>query len=353
MVDGRLGPGRVHLGHERRRQDAVDAAHRVLRLGHRLRRVHDLAHHHGGERREDDVEQEVREERAEVARRARQQDARRHEHEERRVDGHELRHLRALAQLHVGGGEVAVGHDGLPERPERVDGLLEHLHHGDAAHVLHGGLVHLVERVLVVHHELHGVGVALAVLAAQAAAHHEEHAEGGGEHGDEAHEAHDPVEHEHDDEVGHGRDQRAHEIGDAVRQHALGEPRGPFDDAAQLAGGADGEVAERHLREVLERRLAHVRRRAERGEVRAHERGEVHDETREREGQRPGAVHRGLPRLAPRRGDGHEVAHDEPHAHEHRDGQHGVERRERAARDGQALVGPGELQQPHDGILRS
>ena len=74
---------------------------------------------------------------------------------------------------------------------------------------------------------------------------------------------------------------------------------------------------------------------------------------REREGQRPGAVHRGLPRLAPRRGDGHEVAHDEPHAHEHRDGQHGVERRERAARDGQALVGPGELQQPHDGILRS
>ena len=105
----------------------------------------------------------------------------------------------------------AVVVDGLLEGLEGIDRLLEHLYHGDAAHVFRPRLAHAVLRGLILLHEL-------GILAA----HHGEHRCDGDDSGDEASSAHAPVEHEHEHNHGDKHRHGAHNISQIVREQRFG-----------------------------------------------------------------------------------------------------------------------------------
>ena len=121
-------------------------------------------------------------------------------------------------------GAFAVVVDGLFERLERIHRLLEHLHHGDAAHVFGAGFRQAVERGLVFLHD-----------AAVLAAHHREHGRDRYDGRHENRQPHAPVEHEQQDDGGDEHHGRARDVGQVVREQRLGFGRRPVDAAAQQA----------------------------------------------------------------------------------------------------------------------
>ena len=222
--------------------------------------------------------------------------------------------------------------------------LLEHLHHGDAAHVFHGRLVHAVERVLVEHHERHATFF-------RPTPHHPPHHERRDGNGNEAHKPHDPVEREHDRHECHRGDERPHEVGQLVRKHVLGLTGAAVHHAPQMSRGVGVEVAERHAAQVAERLLAHVRRRAERRQVGAHERREVHQQARCRERERKPAPEGKPLRSAPVGSHGHEVAQHEPHAHQGHDREDAIYARKDTPQDRELLARAREPEQSSDGLF--
>ena len=222
--------------------------------------------------------------------------------------------------------------------------LLEHLHHGDAAHVFHGRLVHAIERILIEHHERHAVVLRLTP-------HHPPHHERRDGDGNEAHETHDPVEREHDRHERHRGDERSHEVRQLVREHVLGLAGAAVHHTPQMPRGMGIEVAERHAGQVAERLLAHVRRRAERRQMRAHERREVHEQARCRERERKPAPEGEPLRSAPVGSHGYEVAQHEPHAHQGHDHEDAVNARKHAPQHRELLARACEPEQASDGIF--
>ena len=335
----RVGRGLDHGGGEH----LLHAAHGVRRGLERLGHEHHARHCRGNHGREDRVEREVGGKAGEVGLPGGEKHRHRHEEGGRGAYDGERERLRGLAPLD---GVVLREHrellDGVVERAEREDRLLEDLDHGDAAHVLGAGLVHLHERLHVARHEVHA-----------APAHHVEHA--GEAQGDrhEAGHAQPPVkdeeEHEHAQDHGH-RPRRVREL---VGEKPLGLEGAAVHHAAQGARGVRVEVAEARAHEVLGRALSHVRGAAEGREVRAHEAHEVERDRRHGKAERPPSVGGDPARRAPVGGHGDEVACGEPDAHvgakahEHRDG------RERAARVGEGAPRPGEGKQPPDRPLLS
>ena len=198
------------------------------------------------------------------------------------------------------------------ERAEAVDRLLEDLDHGDAAHVLGAGLVHLDERLHVARHEVHA-----------SPAHHVEHAAERDDHRDKAREAESPVkdeeQHQHADDHGNA----ARGVRELMGEKPLGLGGAAVHDAAKRPARVRVEVAETRVHEVVRGALAHVGRAAKGREVRAHEAGEVDEDARGRKAERPPAVCGDSGSRSPVGGHGDEVARHEPDAdvrakaHEH------------------------------------
>ena len=319
-------------------EDAVQAAHRVVRLHEGLRGVHDLGHHRHRDGAEQAVEQEVGQESAEIAGVRGDDDRQGHQQGEGAVDGHQLRDLRRLAELRVAERHLPVFVDGLVEHAEGVHGLLEGLDHGDAAHVFDGRLVHGVERLLVAAHE----------VRAGAGAHHDAHEHGREDGRDDAGDARAPVEDEGDDDERHRRGDRAGQIRQAVRHHGVRLLNRPVDDAARLAAGVRIEPAERQAHHMAHAGLADVRGGAERAQVGARQSEEVDDERRGSEAHGPPGVTADVDRAAPVWGHGQQVAHHEPDADEHQHVQHRMHRGQHATEYGQRLVWTGVVQQLRD-----
>ena len=199
---------------------------------------------------------------------------------------------------------VRVVDDGVVERLERVDRLLEHLDHGNAAHVFSAGLVHTHERAHIGFHEL-----------AALAAHHGRHGGEGHHHGNEAGRAQAPVEgnEKHKQARHHGHGTR--DVGEHVCEQGFGRCGAAVHDAAQLAGGVRVEVAERQLEQVLACGLADVGRAAKRRQMRAHKTGEVDHNACQGKAHCPPPVRCDARSIAPVGGHGDEISSHEPDAH--------------------------------------
>ena len=217
---------------------------------------------------------------------------------------------------------------------------LEDLDHGDAAHVLGAGLVHLDERLHVARHEVHATP-----------AHHVEHAAERDDHRDKARETESPVKDEEQHQHAQDHGNAAGGVRELMGEKPLGLGGAAVHDAAKRAARVRVEVAEARVHEVVRGALAYVGRAAEGREVRAHEAGEVDEDARGRKAERPPAVCGDASGRAPVGGHGDEVARHEPDAdvrakaHEHRDG------RERAAQVRECASWAGEGEQTAHGAL--
>ena len=223
--------------------------------------------------------------------------------------------------------------------------LLEHLHHGDAAHILYRCLIHAVERVLVSHHEHHAVPLGLP-------AYHPPQGEKRHCHRNKAHQPHNPIEREHDGNERHRGCKRAHEVGQLVSQHVLGLGGASVNHAPDLARRVVVEVTQRHARQMLDTAPAHVGRRAKRRDVRAHERREVHGQSQHGEAESPPAVNGNARSLAPVRSHSQKVARHEPHQHERHHGAHRMHSRKHAPRKRERFAPAREVEQLPDGAAR-
>ena len=192
--------------------------------------------------------------------------------------------------------------------------------------------------------------MALAFFVLRPSGHHPRHAQRGDDDGDQAQKPQQPVEHEHDRKVGDRRQKRTDEIGQAVRQHPFGQPRGVFYDATQLSGGTRREEPQRHARQMLQQGRAHVLGRAERRHVREHERAEIHCQPADREPHGRQPPRRGLGCAGEIGCHGHQVAQDKPHARQHGDGAQRVDPREYAAEHGVFPRAAREIEQARKGV---
>ena len=214
----------------------VDALEGVSRLGEAAGSEHDLGERRREHRREHRVEREVGHEQGEVARRQRTwgyEQRCRHQKDEGPLGDGEIDRLRTLAHhALIVRGSLGICVDGFLERAERVDRLLEHLDHGNAAHVLSSSLARMVECVVVLSHE---VGVL--------AAHHCEKRTDGNDRCQHAGSAHAPVKHEEQhkqrDEHGSG----ARNVGEVVGKERLGLGSSTVYAATQKSGCMRVEVA--------------------------------------------------------------------------------------------------------------
>ena len=316
-------------------KDVLDAGNgvggRLRGLGHE----HHARHRGRDDRREDGIEREVCQKRSEIPLAGSQQDGGRHQEQRHAVDegeGERLRHLAPLDSV------VLRQYGELPYRVveglERVDGLLEHLHDGDPAHVLGPRLVHFDERLHVPGHELHA-----------ASAHHAGHAAYREDYRSEAGKAQPPVEREEQREHANDHGDRPRRVGQLVREKPLRLRRAPVDHAPERPRRVRVEVPERRVHQALDGALAHVRRATERRQVRAHETGEIQGDAERAERERPPPV-RGDPcRSAPVRRRRDQVARHQPDAHvraearQHRGGGQG------AAQVRKGLARPCEVEQ--------
>ncbi len=223
---------------------------------------------------------------------------------------------------------------------------LEHLHHGNAAHILGGCRGHAVQGLLVALHEE-------AATLGHIAPHHPPHGEQRHRHGNEADKPHNPIEQEHGHEERHRCRARGDEVGHLVGDDVLGLAGAAVDDAAQAPRGVRVEIPQRHLRHMGQARLAHVGGHAEGGRVSEHEAGEVAQRADDGHGEGEPRPQRGVGRRLVAGRHGHEVAQHEPHEHERHDGEHAVECRERRAHISQAAPRSREFQQLRDGVARA
>ena len=221
---------------------------------------------------------------------------------------------------------------------EGINRLLEHLHHGDAAHVLGARLVHLDERLHVLRHEVH-----------TAPAHHVEHAAKREDDRNQARKPESPVEREEQREHADDHGDRSRRVGQLMREQPFRLRRAAVNHAPQRARGVRVEVAERRAHQMLGRLFAHVRRAAERRQVRAHESREVQQDGRRRKAERPPPVGSDARGRAPVGRDRDEVASHKPDAHIRAEPHDHRERREHATQIRERLARPGEVKQPRDG----
>jgi len=224
-------------------------------------------------------------------------------------------------------GFVTIILDGLLERLEGIDGLLEDLDHRDATDILGACLGHTVLGRLVFRHQL---GVV--------AAHHGEHGHNGDHRSQQAGRAHPPVKDEHHHQ--HGDEQRdgAHDVRQVVGQQGLRVGRRRVQPPADEAGGVGIEEAQRGLHHMGHTLLADVGGRAEGSQMGTHQSRKIQDDAGHRKGERQPAVLGDALRLRPVRRHRDQVPGCQPDADVGCHAQQHGHRRQGQAQKGQALV---------------
>ena len=298
--------------------NASDARQRIGTHLRGLAHKHELGHgrrHHGRKYR---VKREVGHKMREVRLARRQQQRHGQQECHKTIERGKVEHLRASAErARIVLRHVGVFGDRVVERLKGVDRLLEHLDHGDAAHVFGAGLVHLDQRA---HVGLHKLGAL--------AAHHGGHGAKRNGHRNEACRAQAPIEGEKQHEQAHDHGGGAGDIGQHVCEQRLGGGGASVYDTAQLTGGVCVKVAKRQLKQVLARSLANIGRAAKRRQVRAHEPHEIDHDACQRKPHGPPAIRRDAAGFAPVRCHGDQIARDKPNAHVRAKAQQLRERRE-------------------------
>ena len=258
----------------------------------------------------------------------------RHEEDGHAADDREGCDLGFGADLHrVVLGHLGVLFDRVMERLERVDGLLEDLDHGNAAHVFRARLGHVDESLLIALHEVR-------VLAS----HHGEHAHDGKDRRQKARKAHAPVEDEEQRHHPQHHGDRPHRVRRLVGDKPLGRARAPVDYAAQSPRCVGVEVTELHFHQVCQRCLPQVAGGAEGAGVGAKQREEVHKDARHREPEGEPSVCRQVGGSRPVGSDGYEIPRHQPDADIGSKSQQHRDCRENATQVEQGLSAASELE---------
>ena len=112
-----------------------------------LTEIHHLHHIGCDDRCNDNKEKEVGNDHRHTSPVPDQDDAHRHEEEGKGIDGNCICRHRRTPQQRVQNDKVTIADDAVVEPLEREDGLLENLHHRDAAYILHSLAAHLLLRI--------------------------------------------------------------------------------------------------------------------------------------------------------------------------------------------------------------
>ena len=264
----------VALAERRAVQHAVDAGDGILHHHAVLAHVHQLAQCQGDDRRDDDVEQQVQQQRV-VHRAVGKPEAAENQEHEHAIDRQRVQTHRPAQILRVGDGPALVVVDGGLEFLEGEHRLPEGLDHGDAADVLHRLARHVRQRVLILSH-----------LLLKALACHARHRRKTQQRGSQAQQAQPPVEarqqRKQTRDGGHG----PRLVGQLMRQIGFRRAGGLQNGSAQPAAAELLNRAQRQRGDVFRHAQAQIGGDAERRQVRAHETRDVnqHGEHREQHG---------------------------------------------------------------------
>ena len=279
----------IRLGHH-----FVQPLHLGIHAHEFLHDAPDLRDHGGDGRRENQIKQKPRRKVLPLRRVRRGQERRRNQKQIGVSDQREKPRHMLFPVSRVGNHHVCVVPDGVLQFPERADAAAEGFEHRHAAHAFHGGVFHLIERIIV---ELHHV------LCAAAA--HREVVKHIGDRNAEGHrEPEAPVDREHQRDHRHRIDHGGDHIRQLVGDEALDLLRARAHQMKLLSRALRHVPAERQPRELSGERKPQIIRRLKRGDVREHEGGEIgqHIDRRAEKGNHAEAEHTAALRCAGQKG---------------------------------------------------
>ena len=247
-------------------QDSLQLAHGLVRLHHRLAHVHDPVDHGSAGRSEQGIENEIDQHPFHIPAGGQQQ-GRRDQKDKGSVDTGQKTRLPAPAAHGVVAGQPAVGLDRRIKCLEGVHGLLEHLHHRNAADVFHRLRAHFFNFLLIPVEE-----------ARVFSAHHHTHADHRKYHGEQAQKPHPPVKQKQHHDSRHRRENGRRQIGQLVGQQILGQPRVVVDEFSQPPGLVSGKKSQGQIHHMGHPCPPDISRRPEGGDVSAHQSREIKDD---------------------------------------------------------------------------